>query len=80
MRLHALRCQLALRGSDVVSIEPWTGLPDALANAPDAPLAFLVRWDDVAWLREQGSIVVDRGRKHRAKSLASLLLQRLGVL
>jgi transcriptional regulator of acetoin/glycerol metabolism len=58
----------------------WTGQPEALAGkAPDVPTVFLVRAGDLPSVREQKPAVIDRGRKHPAKALASRLLGQTRV-
>ena len=72
---RALRCTLVAPGSHQLAITFWdrplTGLT---AGAAGAPAAFIIPVADLAPLRELGTVFVDRGRKHAAKSLSEVLL------
>jgi DNA-binding NtrC family response regulator len=73
--VRALRCALALPGSDDLSFSAWDGPLEGLTGGPThGHAAYIVRVSDLAPLRDLKAAFVDRGRKHSAKSLSALLL------
>jgi DNA-binding NtrC family response regulator len=72
--IHALHCRLPF-AADELHVALWSGTPATLATPPPhGAAAYIVRNTALSRLRALGDVFINRGTKHKARSLASLLL------
>jgi len=75
LNLRAIRCRLAAADGARIALDIWTGPPGVLlGESGEGRAAYLVLTADLAPLRELKAAFIDRGRKHPARALATLLL------
>jgi DNA-binding NtrC family response regulator len=74
MKVKSLRFSGRVPGTQPLQTEMDVGLLFAAQTTEDLPVAYVVRVQDLAHLREFKSDIVDRGTKHKAKGLSGILL------